>query len=240
MNFKLVTSLNKRLYEHKAQKLVESCINLNYHLDIYHENSYEKSNIIFPESKFITKIDLWRIPQYSFWIDSFINSSDSPWNIESQHGGVVKKFQAKFWFRKVLSIAHAVLNSDADYIIWCDGDAYFQKPLDNTFWEFVSKHNISCIYRESPHIESGFVVYKNNKVVKRLLREYIGYYTSGEVWKYPRWCDGSVLTYLLKDIQIGKFKNVDYVGNDSSSFDISYYFNHIKNPFKEVRDLEKR
>ena len=140
----------------------------------------------------------------------------------------------------MLSIAHAVLNSDADYIIWCDGDAYFQKPLDNTFWEFVSKHNISCIYRESPHIESGFVVYKNNKVVKRLLREYIGYYTSGEVWKYPRWCDGSVLTYLLKDIQIGKFKNVDYVGNDSSSFDISYYFNHIKNPFKEVRDLEKR
>lgn len=239
MNFKLVTSLNKRLYEHKAQKLVESCIQFQYPLEIYHENSYENSNINFPENRFITKKDLWDLPEYKFWINTFINSPESPWNIETYHRGYLKKFQAKFWFRKVLSITHAVLNSNTDYIVWCDGDAHFQKPLDNKFWNFVSDYDISCIYRDVPHIESGFVVYKNNDHTKRLMREYMGYYTTGEVWKYPRWCDGSVLTYLLEGKNIGKFKNIDYNGNDCSDFDISEYFNHIKDPFKEVRDKEK-
>ena len=53
-----------------------------------------------------------------------------------------------------------------------------------------------------------------------------------------RWCDGSVLTYLLQDKVIGKFKNVDYNKSDTSDFHIEEYFNHIKNPFKEVRAKE--
>ncbi|MDB4344079.1 hypothetical protein OAA40_00050 [bacterium] len=236
MNFKLVTSLNKRLFEHKAQQLINSSLDLKYPLDIYHENSYENVNLLFPFN--VNSIDLWKLPQYSFWIKNFINSTDCPWNQPDLHEGRVKKAQAKFWFRKVLSITHAVLNSNTDYVIWCDGDAYFQKPLDNKFWDFVSKYDVSCIYRDLPHIESGFVVYKVTPSTKRLMREYMGYYTTGEVWKYPRWCDGSVLTYLLEGKDIGKFKNIDYKNNDSSDFDISDYFNHIKDPFKEVRDKE--
>lgn len=236
MNFKLVTSLNKRLFEHNAQQLINSSLNLEYPLDVYHENSYENANLNFKSS--INSIDLWELPQYSFWIKNFINSANCPWNQSDFHKGYIKKAQAKFWFRKVLSITHAVLNSNTDYVIWCDGDAYFQNPLDGKFWDFVSKYDISCIYRDSPHIESGFVVYKINPNTKRLMREYMGYYTTGEVWKYPRWCDGSVLTYLLEGKTIGKFKNVDYNKEDSSNFDISYYFNHIKDPFKEVRGEE--
>ena len=188
MNFKLVTSLNKRLFEHKAQQLITSAIKNNYPLDIYHENSYENIELEFPKG--------------------------------------------------LSSIVHAVLNSTTEYTIWCDGDAYFVNKLDKQFWDFVSQYNVSCIYRDSPHIESGFVVYKNNNHVKKLMREYMGYYLTGDVWKYPRWCDGSVLTYLLKDEKIGKFKNIDYNKKDTSDFDISYYFNHIKDPFKEVRNKE--
>ena len=238
MNFKLVTSLNKRLYEHEAQQVVNSALNLKYEIDIYHENSYENTTIDFPDSPFINTIDLWQLPQYSFWIDSFINSKECPWNNFELHKGYLKKEQAKFWFRKVLTISHAILNAKTEYIIWCDGDAHFANRLDNNFWDFVKQYNISCIYRDFPHIESGFVVYKNNNEVKKLMREYLGYYMTGDVWNYPRWCDGSVLTYLLKDNKIGKFKNIDYNKEDSSDFDISYYFNHIKDPFKEVRGKE--
>ncbi len=241
MSFKLVTSLNKRLYEHEAQQLINSVLCLNYPIDIYHENSYENTKINFPPFPFINPIDLWQLPQYNFWIDNFINSDKCPWNIPEKHKEFLKKKQAKFWFRKVLAISHAVLNSKTEYTIWCDGDAYFVNKLDNNFWDFVKYYDISCIWRDAPHIESGFVVYKNNIKIKKLIREYLGYYTTGDVWKYPRWCDGSVLTYLLKDnpyIKIGKFKNVDYNKLDTSNFDISYYFNHIKGPFKEVRDKE--
>lgn len=236
MNFKLVTSLNKRLYEHKAQQLIESVIELNYPIEVYHENSYENAELVFPQC--FKSIDLWSLPQYSFWINNFINSKETPWNVESLHNNFLKKLHAKFWFRKVLSVVHAILNAETDYVIWCDGDAHFVNKLDSRFWDYVSSYNVTCIYREVPHIESGFVVYKVNEHVKKLMREYIGYYLSGDVWKYPRWCDGSVLTYLLKDEKIGKFKNIDYKGNDTSSFDISYYFNHIKDPFKEVRSKE--
>ena len=55
------------------------------------------------------------------------------------------------------------------------------------------------------------------------MREYMGYYLTGDVWNYPRWCDGSVLTYLLKDENIGKFKNKDYNKSDTSDFDISFF-----------------
>ena len=236
MNFKLVTSLNKRLYEHKAQQLVDSAIDMSDPLDIYHENSYENVQIDFPDN--VNPIDLWQLPQYSFWIDNFINSENCPWNMPSQHRGVLKKQQAKFWFRKVLSISHAILNAKTEYVIWCDGDAHFRTSFDDKFWKFVSQYNISCIYRDVPHIESGFVVYKVNDHVKKLMREYMGYYLTGDVWNYPRWCDGSVLTYLLKGEKIGKFKNKEYDKSDTSDFDISYYFNHIKDPFKEVRDKE--
>jgi len=236
MDFKLVTSLNKRLFEHKAQQLITSAIEMGYPLDIYHENSYEGIKLKFPKGSL--PIDLWQLPEYSFWIKSFINSKETPWNNPDKHFGVLKKAQAKFWFRKVLTITHAVLNSTTEYTIWCDGDAHFVNKLDKQFWDFVSQYNISCIYRDSPHIESGFVVYKNNNHVKKLMREYIGYYLTGDVWKYPRWCDGSVLTYLLKDEKIGKFKNIDYNKEDTSNFDISHYFNHIKDPFKEVRNQE--
>ena len=236
MKFKLVTSLNNRLFEHKAQQLIDSVIDLGYPMDVYHENSYEEKSVQLPDG--VNGIDLWELPQYSFWIHAFINSPETPWNIPNQHQGFVKKQQAKFWFRKVLTITHAVLNSDTDYVIWCDGDAQFVKPLDLPFWNYVKQNDISCIYRESPHIESGFVVYKVNNRTKRLMREYMGYYLTGDVWNYPRWCDGSVLTYLLKDKLIGKFKNVDYNKSDTSDFHIEEYFNHIKNPFKEVRNKE--
>lgn len=238
MKFRLVTSLNKRLFEHEAQQLINSAIDSEYTLDIYHENSYEGVDIKFPDSNLINSIDLWELPQYSFWIDSFINSKNCPWNVPSMHLNYLKKAQAKFWFRKVLTISHAILTADTEYVIWCDGDAHFVNKLDTQFWDFVSQYNISCIYREVPHIESGFVVYKINNAVKKLMREYMGYYLTGDVWNYPRWCDGSVLTYLLKDEKIGKFKNKEYNKSDTSDFDISHYFNHIKDPFREVRGKE--
>ena len=46
-----------------------------------------------------------------------------------------------------------------------------------------------------------------------MMREYLGYYVSGDVFKQPRWCDGSVLTYVLDNhpsLSIGKFKNSEY------------------------------
>lgn len=242
MEFKIITSLNKRLFEHKTQKLIDSVIEQKYPITLYHENSYENTEIDFPKSNLLTTIDLWQLPEYSFWIENFINSKQTPWNNDkylSIHPSTIyKKTHAKYWFRKVLSISHAILNAKTEYVIWCDGDAHFVNQLDNAFWSYVKQFNITCIYRDTPHIESGFVVYKINEHVKKLMREYIGYYSSGDVWKYPRWCDGSVLTYLLKDEKFGKFKNKEYRKNDTSNFDISYYFNHIKDPFKEVRGKE--
>ena len=237
-NFKLITSINKRLYDHNAQRLVNNVYDIKYPITIYHECSYENNYIQFPVSDNIDTIDIWQLPEYKFWIGNFISSPDTPWNNIKLHNGFLKKEQAKFWFRKVLSIVHAVLNSKTEYVIWCDADAYFENKLDDTFWDFVKNYNISCIYRNAPHIESGFVVYKTNETVKKLMREYLGFYVSGDVWKYPRWCDGSVLTYLLKNEHIGKFKNIEFHDDTCSEFDISYYFKHIKDPFKEVRHKE--
>ena len=55
MKFKLVTSLNKRLFEHKAQQLITSAVEMNYPLDVYHENSYEGVQLEFPKE--ITSIE---------------------------------------------------------------------------------------------------------------------------------------------------------------------------------------
>ena len=242
-----VTSLNKRLFEHPAQKLVSSVTKFDcVPLTIYHENKYEidkfNRSIDFKNlPSNVYKKDLWEILGYKTWVESFVDSKHSPFNIESLHSNLVKKRQAKFWFRKVLSIAHAVLNNDVDYVIWCDGDAEFVKPIDNKFWEFVHNFDVTCIWRSNLHIESGFVVYRINDKVKRMMREYLGYYVSGDVFKQPRWCDGSVLTYVLDNhpsLSIGKFKNSEYNGGDTSPFHYSEYFYHSKLPFKEVRDKE--
>lgn len=246
-NVVYVTSLNKRLFEHPAQKLINSVNEFKcVPLVIYHENAYEKQKFNrgidlnnLPNN--VHTIDLWNTIGYKTWVESFVDSNHSPFNIEKLHGNHLKKKQAKFWFRKVLSIAHAVLNSNSEYVIWCDGDAEFVKPLDEKFWNYVNNFDVTCIWRNAPHIESGFVVYKVNDKVKRMMREYLGYYVSGDVFKEPRWCDGSVLTYVLDNhpsLSVGKFKNLEYNGDDVSPFDYYEYFNHLKLPFKEVRDKE--
>lgn len=231
MNFKIVTSLNEGLYNNKAQQIINSAIDLKYPLVVYNENSYENSKLTFPSE--IESIDLWAIPEY-FWLESFIDNKLCPWNNPSLHQNHVKREHAKFWFRKVLSITHAILNSTTEYIIWCDGDLAFNKKLDNEFWDYVKQYDISCIWRTHLHIESGIVVYKINNYVQSLAREYLGFYTSGDVWKYPKWCDGSVLTYLLlhnnQNLKVGKFKHPELINKDESTskFKILDYINHIK------------
>tara|TARA_A100001391_G_scaffold178348_1_gene142779 strand:+ start:1051 stop:1797 length:747 start_codon:yes stop_codon:yes gene_type:complete len=244
MNFKLVTSLNKRLYEHRAQQILNSALNLGYETIVYHEDSYEGTKIDFPKNAKLKTIDLWELPEYHFWIKNFIDSPETPWNNQkylSLHpGSVYKKTQGKYWFRKVLAITHAVLNADKDYIIWVDGDAKFEKPLDDKFWDFTKKFDVSCIWRDYPHIETGFVVYKISEDVKRAMREYLGWFATGEIWKTPRYCDCSALTHVVKNhpqVSVGKYKNFEWNGLHSSEFDISEYFNHNKVDFKEVRDI---
>ena len=245
MNFRIITSLNKRLFEHRTQQLLNSAIEQNYPVVLYHENSYENTDPNFPKLDSVELIDLWQLPEYKFWIENFINSKSTPWNNQkylSLHPTTVyKKTQGKFWFRKVLAITHDVLNAKEDYLIWCDGDAHFSRPLDDTFWDFTKQYDVSCIWRDFPHIETGFVVYKINDNVKRVMREYLGWFTSGEIWKTNRYCDCSALTHVLKGdpvVSVGKYKNFEWNGPEASEFDIDRYFNHNKVDFKEVRDKE--
>ena len=245
MKFKIVTSLNKRLFEHRTQKLINSALEQKYPVTLYHEDSYEGTKIDFPDSELLTTIDLWQLPAYHFWIENFINSKETPWNndeyLKLHPSTVYKKTQGKCWFRKVLAITHAILNTDEEYLVWCDGDAYFSRPLDDLFWDFTKQYDISCIWRDFPHIETGFVVYKINDNVKRAMREYLGWFTTGEIWKTSRYCDCSALTHVVKNnphVKVGKYKNFEWNGPDASSFDIDRYFDHNKVDFKEVRDKE--
>ena len=154
MNFKIITSLNKRLFEHRTQQLINSALEQKYPVVLYHENSYENKE---------------------------------------------------------------------DYLIWCDGDAYFPRPLDEMFWDFTKQHDISCIWRDFPHIETGFVVYKINDNVKRAMREYLGWFTTGEIWKTSRYCDCSALTHVVKNnphVKVGKYKNFEWNGPEASEFNI--------------------
>ena len=80
MKFKIVTSLNKRLFEHRTQKLINSALEQKYPVTLYHEDSYEGTKINFPDSELLTTIDLWQLPSYHFWIENFINSKETPWN----------------------------------------------------------------------------------------------------------------------------------------------------------------
>jgi len=84
------------------------------------------------------------------------------------------------------------------------------------------------------------VVYKISEDVKRAMREYLGWFATGEIWKTPRYCDCSALTHVVKNhpqVSVGKYKNFEWNGLHSSEFDISEYFNHNKVDFKEVRDI---
>ena len=61
MNFKLVTSLNKRLYEHRAQQIVNSALELGYDTILYHEDSYEGTKIDFPQTDKLQTLSLIHI-----------------------------------------------------------------------------------------------------------------------------------------------------------------------------------
>ncbi len=124
--------------------------------------------------------------------------------------------RASQWFRKIVSLAHA-LELTPKKIIFLDCDVMFQQNITLKTWNGIfSKHGI--IYHQGPYrnksgngIESGVIGFQEVGGGYDYLRNVINCFLSGEFLKYKRWDDGYIFRMILDKTPKEKLARRDMV-----------------------------
>lgn len=229
-----VTSFNKRLFESKFQGIWNSVKETHPEHDFiaYHENEYESSkfgrHITFPESwPNCTTVDLFQVTP---WLAEFVETfpyapADNYWN-----------HHAKYWFRKVATLAHCVKNIDTKYLIWMDCDIYFRRKIGADLLAWFDQHDICCIKRRRLHTETGFIVFnveRTGAFIEELQRKY----TSLEFVKEPRWDDCYMFDLCVKKFPSLKVGGLGPQNGCPLSVPKELIWHH-KGPFAKIRANE--
>jgi len=89
--------------------------------------------------------------------------------------------KARYIFRKVAAVWHALLETRSGYLLWLDTDVNIQKPLDSKFLNFVSKYDVVYIDAWKPpkqefsqinhQVDTGVVFYNINSQTKHFIKQ---------------------------------------------------------------------
>jgi hypothetical protein len=85
-------------------------------------------------------------------------------------------------------------------MIWLDSDVLVEKPIDETFLNFVNKYDICAIYRKNftgwMHTDTGVIACNLNPRAKAFIEHFYNYYKSSKVFEERRWDDCYIFDLL--------------------------------------------
>mmetsp|Transcript_17287 Transcript_17287/g.55439 ORF Transcript_17287/g.55439 Transcript_17287/m.55439 type:complete len:375 (+) Transcript_17287:260-1384(+) len=220
----VVTTLNSNYFLSETNQLVHSAAHhLSCNIYVYHENSQDEKKMrkpllleAFPSQSCATfhLLDLFiEVP----WLLEFTEGSDNIFShvLKNPKGHYAEKkwnLKAKYIFRKVAAVWHAVSVDRSRYLLWLDTDVQIQKPLDAEFWNFVSKYDIVFIDAWKPpkqemavfgkrinhQVDTGVVFYVVNSKTKGFINNMVHTYLSNSAVDLPYLDDTFVFTQVLE------------------------------------------
>lgn len=203
--FEFVTTFSVDGYHCYGQRFVDSFVEMSRDipLTIYHES---QPNVDFHQ------LLTWRN----------LDHDDDRRRFLEQHGSDPEKVadarfpnsQAIRFCHKVFALTHAVSVSHADYVIWCDADVVFHKPITEDLLEsVVQDSDVAFLGRvDMPYTECGFVAYNRARQrVQSMVDDMRHYYTSGEIFSKPKhwWHDSKCFDFCLSRSSIPDHKRLN-------------------------------
>lgn len=227
MKVLVITSASGKIYHHRANICIRSLLPEDS-VVFYHENSIDTVSIdlsTLPPN--IKTVDLWQSTPKWIYEEVVKGWPKFPDGI---HNRSYWNQNGKFWFRKVLSIWHAMINNYADVYLWLDIDCAPRIPLQEMglLWTWASEHPCAVLKRGKRRAHEIGIITFNGKSIKSIT-EWLKAYVSREVFTFKRWDDGYVLTELEKQGRIS-------IANLAESpMPVSEFFRHLKGPLRYVR-----
>jgi len=108
------------------------------------------------------------------------------WKKKDSDAGYNFRFDALKFCKMAFYTADAARRSDADVLIWLDGDVLTFADVPGGFLENVIPDGHTCAFlgREPYHSETGFVAFTRSSAIPRLWGDM---YSSDSVFKLPEW-----------------------------------------------------
>ena len=204
-----VTSFNKPMYDMSGVHLLKTWIQYNpeqYLLVCYEDMKFRNTN------KEIISYDLSDSEFLKSWLKQYENDipveyggKATPENNPALYDNYFNKSASK-WFRKIVSIDHAIKTYGHlfNHVVWIDADCYIKKSMPKMLSSGVFK-TANMIYHLSPKrrrndqgIESGIIGFRKG-VGYDLMEIVTNKFKTGDFKQYSRWDDGWVFREIVDE-----------------------------------------
>lgn len=136
---------------------------------------------------------------------------------------------------KTFTVAHALKNVDADYILWLDADTYTFRPISKDFVTgLLPKDKLVNYLGRVTYPECGWVCYnKTHPKIHEFIDSWTRLYTTGDIFKEIEWHDSYLFWQILKrvapndGVDIGKGAGVEGLHVFINSV-LGDYIDHMK------------
>lgn len=213
MSILYLTSFNEKLYNASGREMLESFYSSGCEGEI--AITYNGNNPLPANFRPYIALDLDKSDWLISWKNRFkeylpkkyggVDNPNLTINLDPKNqirykNGMFFREQTGRWMYKVAALQSILdLAQNFSYLIYCDCDTVFKKPIVKTVLDQKFK-NVDVAYHLGQYrlagdngIESGFVVYNMEKAAKLFLQEYFRLYDSGDFLKYYRFDDGYIL-----------------------------------------------
>jgi len=139
--------------------------------------------------------------------------SVSPWlaAFKQRHAGRAFKdyrWDAVRFSHKVAAVCHAALSTDADVLIWLDGDVVTHSPISEADLEGlapVDRDWIAWLDRDKVYPECGFYMMNCRHLMHREVIAWLqAYYAEDLLFRLPEFHDSYVLEHIVKNSEVGR------------------------------------
>jgi hypothetical protein len=164
----------------------------------------------------------------------------SPWlaDFKKRHAGRVfrdYRWDAVRFSHKVAAVCHAALSTDADVLIWIDGDVVTHSPISEAELEGLAptgREWIAWLDRDKVYPECGFYMMNCRHLMHREVIAWLqAYYAEDLLFRLPEWHDSYVLEHIVKNSEVGR-KSLSGEGRKTShplvNGPLSKFFDHAK------------
>lgn len=166
--------------------------------------------------------------------------SASPWlaAFKERNARIIPRdyrWDAVRFSHKVAAVCHASLSTDADVLIWLDGDIITHAPISEADLEGLApngKEWIAWLDREKVYPECGlYMLNCKHKIHHEVTKWFQSQYVEDLVFKLPEWHDSYVLEHVVRHSAV-QTKSLSGEGRKTShplvNGPLSKFFDHAK------------
>jgi len=241
MNFKVCTTWHKTGYKKYGDHFIQgfcqnwpSQVDLTIYAEEHEPNTYDANNIkVLDQHTTLPDLKSWQEQHKD-------NDNAHGWN--KDHSKKSFLWDASRFANKVFAIWHMVDNTDADIVIWCDGDVRTHSPITLEFLQSMApaQDELVTYLGRRTWPECGWMMFNTRHPdFKEFMKEWRWIYESNDIFNHVEYHDSYIFGELIIKYKASGTKFNDIGGPDASGHvfinsPLGAYMDHLKGFRKEL------